>query len=46
VDPYFAVGNLSKARKLVSREYDSVMMIMAKSYDYETAKELAAALVV
>ena len=46
VDPYFAVGNLSKARKLVSREYDSVMMIMAKSYDYETAKEFAAALVV
>ena len=46
VDPYFAVGNRSKARKLVSREYDSVMMIMAKSYDYETAKELAGALVV
>ena len=44
VDPYFAVGNLSKARKLVSREYDSVMMIMAKSYDFETVKELAAAL--
>jgi hypothetical protein len=26
VDPYFAVGNRSKAQKLVSREYDSVMM--------------------
>ena len=28
VDPYFAVGNRSKAQKLVSREYDSVMMII------------------
>ncbi len=46
VDPYFAVGNPSKAQKLVFREYDSAMMNMATSYDYEIAKELAAALVV
>jgi hypothetical protein len=38
---YFAVGNQSKARNLVIPEYDSAMMIMAKSYDYETAKKLA-----
>ena len=41
---YIAVGNQSKARNLVIRDYDSVMMIMAKSYDYETAKNLAAEL--
>jgi len=41
---YFAVRNSSKARNLVIRDYDSVMMIMAKSYDYETAKNLAAEL--
>jgi hypothetical protein len=43
---YFAVGkkNHSKARNLVIRDYDSAMMIMAKSYDYETAKKLAAEL--
>jgi hypothetical protein len=41
---YFAFGNPSKAQKLVSREYDIVMMNMATSYDYETAKELAAVL--
>jgi hypothetical protein len=40
----FAVGNQSKARNLVIPDYDSVMMIMAKSYDYETAKKLAAEL--
>ena len=45
VDPYFAVGNQSKAQKLVFREYDNAMMNIATSYDYETAKELAAALV-
>jgi len=44
VDPHFAVGNRSKAQKLVSCEYDSVMMNMDTSYDYETAKKLAAAL--
>ena len=31
-------------RHLVSREYDSMMMNMATSYDYETAMELAAVL--
>ena len=41
---YFAVGNPSKARNLVICDYDSTMMIMAKSYDYETAKNLAAEL--
>ena len=41
---YFAVGNQSKARNLVIDDYDSAMMIMAKSYDYETAKNLAAEL--
>jgi hypothetical protein len=41
---YFSVGNQSKARNLVIRDYYSVMMIMAKSYDYETAKKLAAEL--
>ena len=41
---YFAVGNQSKARNLVIRDYDSAMKIMAKSYDYETAKKLAAEL--
>jgi hypothetical protein len=41
---YFAVGNPSKARNLVICDYDSVMMIMAKSYDYETAKKFAAEL--
>jgi hypothetical protein len=41
---YIAVGNQSKARILVIRDYDSTMMIMAKSYDYETAKKLAAEL--
>ena len=41
---YFAVGNHSKARNLVICDYDSAMMIMAKSYDYETAKKLAAEL--
>ncbi len=41
---YFAVGNPSKARILVIRDYDSAMMIMATSYDYETAKKLAAEL--
>jgi len=41
---YFAVGNPSKARNLVICDYDSAMMIMAKSYDYETAKNLAAEL--
>ena len=46
VDTYFAVGNPSKARNLVIRDYDSVLKIMAKSYDYETAKKLAAALAV
>jgi hypothetical protein len=44
VDPYFAVGNRSKARNLVIYDYDSAMKIMAKSYDYETAKKLAAEL--
>jgi len=38
---YFAVGNQSKERNLVIRDYDSAMKIMAKSYDYETAKKLA-----
>ncbi len=38
---YFAVGNPSKARNLVICDYDSAMKIMAKSYDYETAKKLA-----
>jgi hypothetical protein len=38
---YFAVGNQSKARNLVILDYDSAMMIMATSYDYETAKKLA-----
>jgi hypothetical protein len=38
---YFAVGNPSKARNLVIRDYDSAMMIMVTSYDYETAKKLA-----
>ena len=42
---YFAVGNPSKARNLVIRDYDSAMMIMAKRYDNETAKKLAATLV-
>jgi hypothetical protein len=37
----FAVGNPSKARNLVIRDYDTAMKIMAKSYDYETAKKLA-----
>ena len=41
---YFAVGNQSKARNLVIRDYDSAMKIMATSYDYETAKKLAAEL--
>jgi hypothetical protein len=41
---YIAVGNQSKARILVIRDYDSTMMIMAKSYDYGTAKKLAAEL--
>jgi len=41
---YFAVGKRSKARNLVIRDYDSAMQIMAKSYDYETAKKLAAEL--
>ena len=41
---YFAVGNLSKARNLVIHDYDSAMKIMTKSYDYETAKNLAAGL--
>ena len=44
MDPYFAVGNQSKAQKLVIRDYDSAMMIMGTSYDYETAKKLAAEL--
>ena len=39
---YFAVGNRSKARNLVIRDYDSAMKIMETSYDYETAKRLAA----
>jgi hypothetical protein len=39
-----AKKNHSKARNLVIRDYDSAMMIMAKSYDYETAKKLAAKL--
>ena len=30
---YFAVGNPSKARNLVMRDYDSAMMIMAKSFE-------------
>jgi len=38
---YFAVGNPSKARNLVIRDYDSAMKIMATSYDYENAKKLA-----
>ncbi len=38
---YFADGNPSKARNLVIRDYDSATKIMAKSYDYETAKKLA-----
>ena len=38
---YFAVGNQSKARNLVIDDYDSVMMIIETSYDYETAKKLA-----
>ena len=42
---YFADGNPSKARNLVIRDYDSVMMIMATSYDYETVKKLSAELV-
>jgi hypothetical protein len=41
---YFAVGNPRKARNLVNHDYDSAMMIMATSYDYETAKKLAAEL--
>ena len=41
---YFAVGNQSKARNLVIDDYDSAMMTMATSYDYETAKKLAAEL--
>ena len=41
LDPYFAVGNPSKARDLVIRDYDSAMKIMEMSYDYETAKKLA-----
>ena len=41
---YFAVGNPSKARNLVICDYDSAMKIMAKSYDYETVKKLAAEL--
>jgi hypothetical protein len=41
---YFAVGNRSKARNHVIRDYDSAMQIMAKSYDYETVKKLAAEL--
>jgi hypothetical protein len=44
LDTYFAVGNPSKARNLVFRDYDSSMMIMTTSYDYETAKKLAAEL--
>ena len=40
----FAVGNQSKARNLVNHDYDSAMKIMATSYDYETAKKLAAEL--
>ena len=38
MDTYFAVGNLSKARNLVIHDYDSAMMIMTTSYDYETEK--------
>jgi hypothetical protein len=38
---YFAVGNQSKARNLVIDDYDSAMMIIETSYDYETAKKLA-----
>ena len=42
---YFAVGNPSKAQNLVICDYErSAMKIMAKSYDYETAKKLAAEL--
>ena len=42
---YYAVGNPSKARNLVIHDYyDSVMMKMATSYDYETAKKLSAEL--
>jgi hypothetical protein len=41
---YFAVGNRSKARNLVIQDYDSAMMTMATSYEYETAKKLAAEL--
>ena len=41
---YFAVGNWSKARNLVIDDYDRAMMIMETSYDYETAKKLAAEL--
>ena len=41
---YFAVGNRSKAQNLVIDDYDSAMMIMETSYDYETAKKLAAEL--
>jgi hypothetical protein len=39
---YFAVGNRSKAQNLVIDDYDSAMMIMETSYDYEIAKKLAA----
>ena len=42
---YFAVGNQSKARNLVIDDYDSAMMTTATSYDYETAKKLAAELI-
>jgi hypothetical protein len=42
--PYFAVGDPNKARNLVTRDYDSAMMIMEMSYDYESAKKLAAEL--
>ena len=44
VTSYFAVGNQSKARNLVIDDYDSAMMIIETSYDYETAKKLAAEL--
>ena len=37
---YFAVGNQSKACNLVNHDYDSAMMTMATSYDYDTAKKL------
>ena len=42
--PYFAVGDPNKARNLVTRDYDSAMMIMETSYDYESAKKMAAEL--